>query len=78
MKIIDLKFTEDAEKMVKNYVKGQYASDYAFRVQKRNKEQIEILKNELIDKMINAEKIEEFNDLFINGLTKGILNHKIS
>ena len=78
MKIIDLKYTEDAEKMVKNYVKGQYASDYAARVQKRNKEQIEVLKNELVEKMAKTDKIEEFNDLFINGITKGIFNHKIS
>ena len=78
MKIIDLKFTEDAEKMVKNYVKGQYASDYALRTQKRNKEQIEILKNELVEKMIKSETIEEYKNLFINGITKGIFNHKIT
>ena len=28
--------------------------------------------------MAKTDKIEEFNDLFINGITKGIFNHKIS
>ena len=78
MKIIDLKYTEDAEKMVKNYIKTQYANDYSLRVQKRNKEQIEELKNELVDKLINAETLEEYKNLFINGITKGIFTHKIS
>ena len=78
MKIIDLKYTEDAEKMVKNYVRNRYSNNYAIETQKRNKEQIEILKNELVDKMIKTENIEEFKDLFINGITKGIFNHKIT
>jgi hypothetical protein len=78
MKIIDLKYTEEAEKMVKKYVRGQYANDYALRTQKRNKEQIEILKNELVDNMIKSETIETYKNLFINGITKGIFNHKIS
>ena len=78
MKIIDLKYTDDAEKMVKNYVRKMYANNYQIETQKRIKEQIEILKNELIDKMIKSETIEEFKNLFINGVTKGIFNHKIS
>ena len=78
MKIIDLKYTEDAEKMIKNYVKGQYANDFSFRTQLRNKEQIEILKNELVEKLIKAENMDEFKNLFINGVTRGIFNHKIS
>ena len=78
MKIIDLKYTEEAEKMVKKYVRGQYANDYALRTQKRNKEQIEILKNELVDNMIKSETIETYKNLFINGITKGIFTHKIS
>ena len=78
MKIIDLKFTNEAEKMIRKYVINQYSNDYAFRVQQRNKEQIEILKNELVEKMIKADNINEFKNLFINGITKGIFNHKIS
>ena len=38
MKIIDLKFTNEAEKMIRKYVINQYSNDYAFRVQQRNKE----------------------------------------
>ena len=78
MKIIDLKYTEDAEKMIKNYVKGQYANDFAFRTQQMNKQRIEILKNELVDKMVKAETLDEYKDLFINGITRGIFTHKIS
>ena len=78
MKIIDLKYTEDAEKMVKNYIKGRYSADYAFRTQQRVKEQIEILKNELVDKLLKADNLDEFKNLFINGVTRGIFNHKIS
>jgi len=78
MKIIDLKYTEDAEKMVKNYVKGRYSADFAFRTQQRVKEQIEILKNELVDKLIETDNLDEFKNLFINGVTRGIFNHKIT
>ena len=78
MKIIDLKYTEDAEKMVKNYVKGRYSADFAFRTQQRVKEQIEILKNELVDKLIKTDNLDEFQNLFINGVTRGIFNHKIT
>ena len=78
MKIKDLKYTEEAEKMVKKYIKEQYANDYALRVQQRNKEQIEILKNELVDKLINSESLEEYKNYFVNGITKGIFTHKIS
>ena len=78
MKIIDLKYREEAEKMVKKYIKLQYANDYSFRVQQRNKEQIEELKKELVDKLIKSETLEEYKNLFINGITKGIFTHKIS
>ena len=77
MKIIDLKYTKNAEKMVKNYVSRQYSIEYALKTQKRNKEQIEIMKNELVDKMIKSENIDEFKSLFINGIEKGIFKHKI-
>ena len=77
MKIIDLKYTKDAEKMVKNYVSRQYSIEYALKTQKRNKEQIEIMKNELVDKMIKSENIDEFKSLFTNGIEKGIFKHKI-
>ena len=78
MKIIDLKYTEEAEKMLKNYIKWQYSSDYSARNQQRIKEQIDILKNELVDKMIKSQTLEEYKNLFINGITKGIFTHKIS
>ena len=78
MKIIDLKYFDEAEKMITKFVKRQYSVDYALRSQQRIKEQIEILKNELVDKMIHADNIEEFKNLFINGVTKGIFNHKIA
>ena len=77
MKIIDLKYTKNAEKMVKNYVSRQYSIEYALKTQKRNKEQIEIMKNELVDKMIKSENIDEFKSLFTNGIEKGIFKHKI-
>ena len=78
MKIIDLKYSKQADKMVKNYIKEQYSKDYAIRSQKRNKEQIEELKNELVDKLINSQTLDEYKNLFINGITKGIFTHKIS
>ena len=78
MKIIDLKYTKEAEKMIKAYLKRQYSAEYALNTQKRNKEQIEILKNELIKKMIETDNIEIYKSLFINGLEKGIFKHKIS
>ena len=78
MKIIDLKYTKEAEQMVKNYIRSQYAKEFALRTQKRNKEQKELLKDELVEKLIKSETLEEYKDLFINGITKGIFTHKIS
>ena len=39
--------------------------------------QNDIITKELVEKLKNAEKLEEFNDLMRNGITKGYLTHII-
>ena len=78
MKIIDSNNEEEVDNFLKGQVKQIYASEYQKENQKQIKRQFEIISAELIDKIINAKEISEFNLLMRNGITKGYLNFKIS
>ena len=78
MKIIDSNNETEVDNFLKGQVKQIYASEYQKENQKQIKRQFEIISAELIDKIINAKEISEFNLLMRNGITKGYLNFKIS
>jgi hypothetical protein len=78
MKIIDSNNEAEVDNFLKGQVKQIYASEYQKENQKQIKRQFEIISAELIDKIINAKEISEFNLLMRNGITKGYLNFKIS
>ena len=78
MKIIDSNNETEVDNFLKGQVKHIYASEYAKENQKQIKRQFDIISAELIDKIITAKEISEFNLLMRNGITKGYLTYKIS
>ena len=78
MKIIDSNNEEEIDKFLKDQTKHIYSAEYNIENQKQIKKQLEIISSELVDKIVNAKEISEFNNLMKNGITKGYLTHKIS
>ena len=78
MKIMDSNNEEEIDKFLKDKTKHIYSAEYNMQNQKQIKKQFEIISSELVDKIIKAKEISEFNNLMRNGITKGYLTHKIS
>ena len=77
MKILDSNDEVEVDKFLKEQTKHIYSSQYNIENQKQIKLQNEIITKELVDKLISAQNIEEFNNLMRNGITKGYLTHII-
>jgi hypothetical protein len=77
MKLIDSNNETEVDKFLKEQTKHIYSSKYNIENQKQIKLQNEIITKELVDKLINAQNIDEFNTLMKNGITKGYLTHII-
>ena len=77
MKIIDSNDEVEVDKFLKEKTKFIYASKYNMENQKQIKLEMELITKELVDKLINTQNIEEFNNLMRNGITKGYLTHII-
>ena len=77
MKIIDSNNEAEVDKFLKEQTKHIYSSKYNIENQKQIKLQNEIITKELVDKLKNANNMEEFNDLMRKGITKGYLTHII-
>ena len=77
MKIIDSNDETEVDKFLKEQTKHIYSSKYNLENQKQIKLQNEIITQELVDKLINSQNIEDFNTLMRNGITKGYLTHII-
>ena len=77
MKIIDSNDETDVDKFLKEQTKHIYSSKYNIENQKQIKLQNEIITKELVEKLINAQNLEEFYNLMRNGITKGYLTHII-
>ena len=77
MKILDSNDETEVDKFLKEQTKHIYSSQYNIENQKQIKLQNEIITKELVDKLINAQNMEEFNNLMRNGITKGYLTHII-
>ena len=78
MKLMDSNDETEVDTFLKAQTKHIYASEYNIENQKQIKKQLEIISEELINNIINAKDINEFNNLMKNGITKGYLTHKIS
>ena len=77
MKIIDSNDEAEVDKFLKEQTKHIYSSKYNIENQKQIKLQNEIITKELVEKLINSQNLEEFNNLMRNGITKGYLTHII-
>ena len=77
MKIIDSNDEVEVDKFLKEKTKFIYASKYNMENQKQIKLEMELITKELVDKLINTQNIEEFNNLMRSGITKGYLTHII-
>lgn len=77
MKIMDSNDETEVDKFLKGQTKHIYAAQYNIENQKQIKSEHEVITKELVDNLINAEKMEDFNNFLKNGITKGYLSHQI-
>ena len=77
MKIIDSNDEKEVDKFLREQTKHIYAAKYSAENQKQIKEQNEIITKELLDILISAQNINDFNELMRKGITKGYLTHII-
>ena len=63
MKIIDLGIQENADKYVKDFIKNIFKEKYENDLKQRAKDEKKIIAEELAQKIVNAENLQEFNDL---------------
>ena len=77
MKIIDLGFQENAEKLVKDFIKSLYKEQYENNLKERAIKEKEIIIKELVQQLIDSKEIETFNSLLQNGIKKGIISYKM-
>jgi len=77
MKIIDLDDFENAQKMVKDYIREAYHANFEKRLAVQNKQCENLLEDELVQSMLYCEELETFKDGFTVGLTRGPITTKI-
>ena len=77
MKIMDSNDEVEVDKFLKEQTKHIYSSKYNIENQKQIKLQNEIITKELVEKLKNAQTLDEFNELMRKGITKGYLTHII-
>jgi len=77
MKIIDLGLKNKAEKYVKEFIQSLFREKYEIELKEREKKEKSILSQLLVEKLISAKNIQEFNDLLKNGIKKGVKEYKL-
>ena len=77
MKIIDLGIKDKAEKYIKDYIQNLFKEKYEIDLKNRAKKEKEIIAKLLVDKIVNAKEISEFNNLLKNGIKKGVIEYKL-
>ena len=77
MKIIDLGIQENAEKYVKDFIRNLFKEQYDNDLKEKSIKEKELIIKELVNKLVNADDIDEFNSLLQNGLTKDTISYKM-
>ncbi|OUM63701.1 hypothetical protein PIROE2DRAFT_61128 [Piromyces sp. E2] len=77
MKIIDLDDFNNADNMVKKYVKNTYQTDYNKRLETQLKKEHELLEEELIKTLLSCDNLDTFKNGFQNGIRRGKTTVKI-
>lgn len=70
MKIEDMGNETRASEFVQKYIRAQYHSHYQSELAKQNKKEYELLTSEFVNKLVDSQNVDEFNNLLKNGLTK--------
>jgi len=78
MKTQDCGSFEAMDKMIRDYIKKQYYDEYKSRLTQKGKDEHRTLVLELINKMTNTNCINEFKNLFKEGLTRNHVSVVIS
>ncbi|OUM61118.1 hypothetical protein PIROE2DRAFT_62706 [Piromyces sp. E2] len=71
MLISDLFYNNHFDKITKKYVKKVFQEEFQKDKNKKTKEEINILKNAIVEKAINSDSITDFIDCLNNGIKKG-------
>ncbi|QKF93474.1 hypothetical protein QKU48_gp0016 [Fadolivirus algeromassiliense] len=77
MKIVDLGNRDNAEKMVRDYIRTQYGNHYTSQLVKKTKQEKEIVVGMLVNSLTYCNTLNEFCDLFKNGFTHKNVTHAI-
>ena len=78
MKIIDLDNYENAEMMVKEYVRKYYVDKYSSDIREKNKKEYEELIGVLVEQLAKTDSIETFNKLLSIGTSRNKISVKIA
>lgn len=70
MKIEDCGNEKRMDDFLSDYIKRQYYSNYQSELSKQNKQEVEILTGELVEMLVKADQIKDFNDLLRNGTAR--------
>jgi len=71
MLISDLYYNEHFDKVIKKYVKKVFQEEFQKDKNQKTKEEINILKNEIVEKTIDANSITDFVNILEKGIKKG-------
>ena len=77
MLITDLFYNNHFNKIIKKYVKKIFQEEFQKDKNKKIKEEINYLKDEIVQKLLNADNINDFINLLNNGIKKGQVEIKI-
>ena len=78
MKIIDLGIQENAENLVKNFIKSVFKEKYELDLKERAKKEKELIIADLVQQLVNSKDINTYNSLLKDGITKGVVSYKLT
>lgn len=77
MKIIDLKYEEQAKKMVSDYIRKQFEELYSAELKLKKKTEERELAAFLVESILKATTRSQVVDLMRNGVSRGVVTHQI-
>jgi len=77
MKISDLYYNLHFDKEIKKYVKSLFQEEFQKDKNKKTKEEINLLKEEIVKKLLDTTSLESFIHTLNEGISKGLIELKI-
>lgn len=78
MKILDLKYKEEAEEIIKGFIKKQFEDQYQIDLAEKKKKELAVLADLLVNSILKSNSYEQIVSLMRDGVTKGNVTHKIA